>query len=648
LLNSCGSKNTANETGNTVQRIDANIVDQYGKQFLSIYLRGEDATTTIPVEGKTAIKINGEETELEFANGIAVMDVTNLENLKYHLSYVSEQKTVDAFYRFTKTEDGYRSSSIPLWLSILPPLIAILMALIFREVIISLFAGIWFGALILNGFSLKSLFSSFFEVIDTYIVKALTDSGHISVIAFSMLIGGMVAIISRNGGMLGVVNWLSRYAKSARSTQMITWLLGVGIFFDDYANTLIVGNTMRPVTDRFRISREKLAYIVDSTAAPIAAVAFITTWIGAELGYIEGAIANLDIEQSPYSLFLNSLAYSYYPIFTLFFIFCLILYKKDYGAMYKAELRARTTGKVYNVPKDNKDQEVDSSLKALDPVKGVTPKAINALLPILTVIFVTIIGLVISSINGGWAWNAELGFLKNLSEMVGNSDSYVLAGVTVASVLSLFTKKFKIDHVIETLIDGMKTMLPAICILILAWSLAAITEDLYTANYLTSLIEGNINPFWFPAIVFLLAGLIAFSTGSSWGTMAILYPLVLPTTWTLCLASGYTEAESFPVLYNVISVVLAGSVFGDHCSPISDTTILSSLASNCHHIDHVRTQLPYAVSVAVVSILAGGLFFYIGMPWWLNYLIGFVLLFGVIRVFGKTVEDVVEEGQKNH
>jgi len=151
--------------------------------------------------------------------------------------------------------------------------------------------------------------------------------------------------------MLGVVNWLSRYAKSARSTQMITWLLGVSIFFDDYANTLIVGNTMRPVTDRFRISREKLAYIVDSTAAPIAAVAFITTWIGAELGYIEGAIANLNIEQSPYSLFLNSLAYSYYPIFTLFFIFCLIFYKKDYGAMYKAEYRARTTGKVYNVRK---------------------------------------------------------------------------------------------------------------------------------------------------------------------------------------------------------------------------------------------------------------------------------------------------------
>jgi len=297
-----------------------------------------------------------------------------------------------------------------------------------------------------------------------------------------------------------------------------------------------------------------LAYIVDSTAAPIAAVAFITTWIGAELGYIEGAIANLNIEQSPYSLFLSSLAYSYYPIFTLFFVFCLIFYKKDYGAMYRAECRARSTGKIYNVPKDNKDQEVDSSLKALDPVEGVTPKAINALLPILTVIIVTIIGLVVSSINGGWQWNSEIGFFKNLSDMVGNSDSYVallwssLAGVTVASVLSLLTRKFRIDHVVETLIDGMKTMLPAICILVLAWSLAAITEDLYTANYLTSLIEGNINPFWFPAIVFILAGIIAFSTGSSWGTMAILYPLVLPTTWTLCLASGYSEAESFPVL----------------------------------------------------------------------------------------------------
>jgi len=231
LLSSCGSKNTLNNAGKIVQQIDANIEDQSGKQFLSIYLRGEDVNKTIPIEGKNTIKINGEETELEFTNGVAVMDITNIENSKFHLSYVSEQKTVDAFYRFTKTEDGYQSSGIPLWLSILPPLIAILMALIFREVIISLFAGIWFGALVLNGFSLKSLFSSFFDVIDTYIVKALTDSGHISVIAFSMLIGGMVAIISRNGGMKGVVNWLSRYAKSARSTQMITWLLGVGIFF---------------------------------------------------------------------------------------------------------------------------------------------------------------------------------------------------------------------------------------------------------------------------------------------------------------------------------------------------------------------------------------------------------------------------------
>jgi len=652
LLTSCGSKNELKVDGG-VQHIDAQILDQYGKRFLSIYLRGNDKSTTIPLGGLNKIKINGEEKELEFVNGIAVMDISHIENLKFHISYVNflnsnEQQTIETFYRFIKTDDGYRSSNIPIWLSLLPPLIAILMALVFREVIISLFAGIWFGALVLQGFSLKGLFSSFFEVIDTYIVKALTDSGHISVIVFSMLIGGMVAIISRNGGMLGVVNWLSQYAKSARSTQMITWLLGIGIFFDDYANTLIVGNTMRPVTDRFRISREKLAYIVDSTAAPIAAVAFITTWIGAELGYIEGAIANLSIDQSPYSLFLNSLAYSYYPIFTLFFIFCLIFYKKDFGAMYKAEYRARTTGRVYNVPKDNKDHEVDSSLKALEPVKGVKPKAINALLPILTVIVVTIIGLAVSSINGGWQWSSELGLFKNLSEMVGNSDSYIallwssIAGVSVATVLSLFTRKFKIGHVMETLFDGMKTMLPAICILILAWSLAAITEDLYTANYITSLIEGNINPFWFPAIVFLLAGLIAFSTGSSWGTMAILYPLVLPTTWTLCIASGYSEAESFPVLYNVISVVLAGSVFGDHCSPISDTTILSSLASNCDHIDHVRTQMPYAVSVAIVSLLAGGLFFYIGLPWWLNYLIGFGLLFGVVRFFGKTMVDVVE------
>ena len=210
-------------------------------------------------------------------------------------------------YHISQASSGqYRIRTIPLWMSIIPPLVAIGLALLFKEVILSLFIGIWSGAFIVSGLRFDTMLYSFWAVVNKYIINALNDTGHLSVIVFSLLIGGMVAIISRNGGMAGVVSSLSKYAKSPRSSQFITWLLGVAIFFDDYANTLIVGNTMRSVTDKFRISREKLAYIVDSTAAPVSAIAFITTWIGAELGYIEGGIAiidGFDKSLSPYSYF---------------------------------------------------------------------------------------------------------------------------------------------------------------------------------------------------------------------------------------------------------------------------------------------------------------------------------------------------------
>jgi len=330
----------------------------------------------------------------------------------------------------------------------------------------------------------------------------------------------------------------------------------------------------------------------------------------------------------------------------LLFMLFLIFMGRDFGPMRKAENRARSTGEVYKVPKDNKEQEADSSLKALDPVKGIKPLAINALLPILTVVFGTMAGLYFTAINGGWSNDASLGFLKNLSDMVGSSNSYEAllwssaGGITVALILSLLTGKMSVGSIMESLVDGMKTMLPAICILVLAWALASVTKELYTANYLTSLIQGNINPGWMPAITFLLAGVVAFSTGSSWGTMAILYPLVLPATWALCESAGLSTEATMPIFYNVISVVLAGAVFGDHCSPISDTTILSSLASHCHHIDHVRTQLPYAVTVAVVSVLCGGVLFKFGVPWYVNILVGLAILFLVARFLGRRVEVV--------
>ncbi|MGI8893339.1 MAG: Na+/H+ antiporter NhaC family protein, partial [Bacteroidia bacterium] len=415
--------------------------------------------------------------------------------------------------------------SMPAWLTILPPLIAILMALVFKEVISALFLGIFSGVLLLIGFTFKNIFIAFLTVLDTYIIGAINDPSHISVIVFSLLIGGMVAIISRNGGMRGRVNNLSKYADTPVMGQFITWVLGLIIFFDDYANTLVVGNTMRPVTDKLRISREKLSYIVDSTAAPVAAIAFITTWIGAELGFIQQAIDavnenpdTINISETSYSVFLNSLQFSFYPILTLIFILMLIYTKRDFGPMLKAENRARSTGAVANQANNERgDKEVDDAMKALDPVVGIKYKPINALLPILTLVMTVIISLFITGYDSETWADVTLGFGRKLSMTVGNADSYKAliwastAGVIVALFLTISQRIMTVTKAFESMIDGFKTMVPAITILILAWTLGKITEDLHTAGFLSHILSDKINPYWIAELTFLLAAVTAFS-----------------------------------------------------------------------------------------------------------------------------------------
>lgn len=597
----------------------------------------------ITYSGTLPLRINGELRDVEFSSGeasFALAEEANLVQVSANLG----THTLARLYRLdADQETGVRE--FPMWLSILPPLIAIVLALIFREVLLALFAGIWIGGFVIYGLSFKSIFTGLLAVGDTYLMEALTDSDHVSVIIFSMLIGGMVAIISKNGGMAGVVNLLSRYARSARSSQVVTWVLGVAIFFDDYANTLIVGNTMRPVTDKHRISREKLAYIVDSTAAPVAAIAFVTTWVGAELGYIKDAATKLGIEEGAYSLFFHSLEYAYYPVLTLLFMLMLIVMNRDFGSMHKAEVRARTTGAVTATSLDRAGQEKQQQeMEEFEPIDSTRTRAINALLPVLTVIFGTVIGLLFTGYAPEVWSDANLGFFRKLSITIGDSNSYLaliwasLSGVIVAITLTISQRIMSLTETMESLVVGFKTMLPAILILVLAWSLAAVTQELYTAEYLTSLFSGNISPQFLPEITFFLAAIIAFSTGSSWGTMAILYPLMLPAAWYVCLQQGFSLEETMPIIYNVISVVLAGSVFGDHCSPISDTTILSSLASGCNHIDHVKTQLPYAVTVALVANLACTNLSSWGVHWLLVYLIGAAILWGIIKLLGKKNE----------
>ncbi len=538
---------------------------------------------------------------------------------------------------------------IPLWLSIIPPLLAIILALLFKEVVTSLLIGIFSGVFIIQ-FYAKSFFAalinSFTSTIDTYILESLNDSGHLSIIVFSTLIGGMVSVISKNGGMQGVVNRISKYATTAKSGQLATWFLGCAIFFDDYANTLIVGNTMRPITDKLKISREKLAYLVDSTAAPIAAIAFITTWIGAELGYIESGIETIEgLDESVYSIFISSLAYSFYPIFALIFMLILILRERDFGPMYHAEKQARLGESNNRTPIENNEELDEFTAK-----EGIKHRAYNAIIPVVVVIIGTIIGLLSTGLDelgltGSYFWDlSDTGFGIKLSSVIGAADSYKallwasLAGLFAAITLSVTQKLMSIHQSINAAVGGFKTMLTAIIILVLAWSLALVIEDLHTADLLTSIMSDNVSPYFVPTLTFLLAAVVAFSTGSSWGTMAILYPLMLPSSWAICLAAGIPEAETLSIFHNVVACVLAGAVLGDHCSPISDTTILSSLASSCNHINHVRTQMPYALTVGAVATIFGTIPAAYGIPFWITLPIGILMLYFIVGKFGKRVE----------
>lgn len=643
-------------------------------QSYTLSLENGHAVFSSPgAHGMADIEINGEAREVEFSDGIAPLpDPVTAQGALLLLS--DPQGKLSLHHVSARRNGTHRVRNIPLWLSILPPLVAILLALVFREVIVSLFAGVWTGAFIAGGLRIESPYyflMSFLEVVQKFVISALNDSGHLSIIVFSLLIGGMVALISRNGGMAGIVQSLSRLARSPRSAQFTTWLLGVAIFFDDYANTLIVGNTMRPVTDKFRISREKLSYLVDSTAAPIASIAFITTWIGAQLGYIDSGIKVLDGFDSgmtAYSIFLSALPYSFYAYFTLIFMLLVIYMRRDFGPMYHAEMRARTTGVASSRPAT---ASAAYETEAMMPVEGVKLRWYNAFIPVVLVILVTIFGLIDTGLQScydqlveagaapavqswGAIWQslgalsetAQPGLVLKLGMVIGSADSYVallwasLSGITAALLLTLRSRAMNIGDSVHTILNGFKTMLPALMILTLAWSLAAVTEQLHTASFLTTALKDSINPYLLPALIFVLAAGISFSTGSSWSTMAILYPIAIPIAWAVGQSAGLDPAHLNAILFNVIAVVLSASVLGDHCSPISDTTILSSLASDCPHIDHVRTQLPYALVTGAVSIMAGTVAAFMGGGigvCLLLILVGSGLLYLFLLKFGKRV-----------
>lgn len=523
------------------------------------------------------------------------------------------------------------------WISIVPPLTAILLALLLKQVIPALFAGIWLGAWAIHGFSLTGLWTSLLESFQQHILNAFADADHGAVLLFSLMIGGTVGIISRNGGMQGVVNRIAGWADSARRASIATATMGLAIFFDDYANTLVVGNTMRPVTDSMKISRAKLAYIVDSTAAPVSCIALVTTWIGYEVGLIGEALSYIDdLDAEAYLLFLSTIPYSFYPVLAIAFVFMVAVSRRDFGPMLGAELDARANGIV-------DDEHLDSSLaedcEPIDAVEGKPQRAMNAAVPILALVFSVMGGLYVTG-------SSSLGDADaSLRDIIGAADSYKalmwgsLIGMMTAVVMTLAQRIMNLEEVVNAWYRGMRAMVYAMIILILAWALGGITDELKTADFLVSILGDTLPVQLLPLLIFIIAAFTAFATGSSWGSMGILVPLIIPLAWAVMKANGYTGPDDMHILHSSIASVLAGSVWGDHCSPISDTTILSSMASGCDHIEHVRTQIPYALLVGIVALALGSVPVAYGMPWWLGMLGGAALLLTILRLYGRPVPE---------
>ncbi len=524
---------------------------------------------------------------------------------------------------------------IPGFLSIIPPLIAIFIALIFRQVLFSLLLGIFAGTFFLYDFN---PLIAFMRLVDVYIINSLIDKSHIQIIVFTLMFGGVIGLISKSGGTTGIANLLIPLARNRKSGLLATWLSGIIIFFDDYANTLVVGNLMRPLTDKLKISREKLSFIVDATSAPVASIFLISSWIGYEVGLIQDGLKVIGLNLNAYNVFLDTIIFRFYPIAMLIFIPLTILMKRDFGPMLKAERYSLANG-IDIKHSGNKANDILKSTELFGNEERA--KWYNGVFPILVIVFGTIAGLVFTGIK-----TLETMGIKDYSirDIISYSDSYAsllwssAAACVVAGVMIGFQKIMNLGEIMDAWFLGIRSMFLAVVMLTLAWAIGSITQDMKTADYIISVISDSIAPHWLPVLVFIVCAATSFSTGTSWGTMAIMMPLVIPLAFHISTTNNLSESESYLIMVGVISSVLAGCVFGDHCSPISDTTILSSMASGCDHVAHVNTQLPYAIFVAVFCMLLGDIPTAFGFPPLLSIILIILCMIIGLRLIGKRIE----------
>lgn len=507
------------------------------------------------------------------------------------------------------------SSFIQSYWSLLPPLLAIVLAVFTRRVLLSLGLGIILAALLLQQFNpLDTAQLLFNSGLGLFWSDGVINEWNVNILIFLLLLGCIISMLSRIGATLAFAEWAQARIKNRRQAKVMTGLLVFIFFIDDYFHSLSVGTICRPVTDRFHISRAKLAYLLDSTAAPVCVLMPVSSWGAYIIALVGGILVSHGItDHSALGAFLMMGGMNYYAIFTLIMVLLVIRGGWDLGAMARHE-QAALRGNLYDASKGTPPGVEDSSEQA--------GRVIDLLLAIATLTLVTVFGLLLTGAQALHKEGLEFTFLGAL-EHTNVGRSLVFGGVAglLVCMVGMLQQKISAAHWLQTIGLGIKGMLPAIYILLLAWTIAGLISQLETGQYLASLVQQSLPLFLLPAVLFLLAGMMAFATGTSWGTFGIMLPI----------AADMTMAIDAQLLLPAMSAVMAGAVFGDHCSPISDTTILSSTGAACHHIDHVLTQLPYALSIAVVSLIG-----YIALGYSASIMIGLlaaVVAFLMVLVF---------------
>ncbi|RKU27343.1 hypothetical protein C6497_11375 [Candidatus Poribacteria bacterium] len=530
------------------------------------------------------------------------------------------------FFPKVELDDG----TIVGWYSVIPPLIAITLAVITTKLFLSLGVAVGSGLILSWTQQNFSIYGFFSELI--WFTRAVTISNdgidlfNMWVILFVLFMMSMISVVIASGGIAGAISILSKLARGPRTTQFITSLMGSLIFIGDYSNAMLVGPTMRPLTDKYKVCREKLAYIVDSTSAPIAGLAFVSTWIGYEVGLFNSVADNIGLDSDGYSMFFDALPFRFYCILTILFVMINAISGRDYGTMRGASTRAKNTGQV-SAP----DAQAMGGISADLNVSENKNQLLSAFIP-LTLLFGLILG-------GLWIDGKGTGSILSLTswrDALSNANNVkILASAAITSFFAailcgIFISRMPFYQIGKAIKDGLSGTLLPIAIILCAWGIKASCDKLVTGEYIASLLSDVVSPLWFPALVFVVASLTSFATGTSWGTMAILIPTAIPVAFTL-------DNDVYGITTIIcLGAVLDGAIFGDHCSPISDTTILSAIVSSCDPMHHVRTQIPYALTVAFVALICGYLPAALGIPSYVGILIGlgiFILLFfGLLRL----------------